>query len=242
VIDKLTHTDMVSLMEQLATAFGGKRDLEAKVELYFDRLQHVPLSAVRAAVDRVLDEEHKYLPLVGTIKRYAKEHLRALRAKDPAPPPDPTLRCPDCLERIAWHRVISGHTGTGQPILTVKSIIRHTDSCADQRRQTRVFEMYAWQWADPIVAGVPEMDLAWHHLDDPEWQGDGRPGQDWTEPIGPMPPRLDQLPDIAPRPRPRTPNPYPQVPPPAVHVAALLPAVRQTLERGDAYEEPEKSE
>jgi hypothetical protein len=62
---RLQPSDMIRLMEKLATNFGGKRDLAAKADLWYDRLQKFPLAVVEQVVDQLLAEDRQYFPQVG---------------------------------------------------------------------------------------------------------------------------------------------------------------------------------
>lgn len=77
--------DMTELMVDLANNFGMKKDLEARTALYYRKLERFPVEVVRKAVDRVLDETHKYFPLVGHIKAYCVEIERELGIVDTSP-------------------------------------------------------------------------------------------------------------------------------------------------------------
>lgn len=72
-------------MAKLAANFGGKKDLEARTELYFEKLERFPLEVVQKAVDRTLDETHKYFPLVGHIKAHCVEAEQDLGLVDDSP-------------------------------------------------------------------------------------------------------------------------------------------------------------
>jgi hypothetical protein len=81
----LTPTDMAELMQKLASNFGGKKDLEARTSTYYEKLERFPVDVVRRAVDRVLDETHKYFPLVGHIKKHCVEIEQELGIVDDSP-------------------------------------------------------------------------------------------------------------------------------------------------------------
>lgn len=71
--NQLTHGDMAGLMQKLAVNFGGKRDLEAKAELWYEKLRRYPLDVVQRVVDRLLTEEHQFFPMLGRAVKLARE-------------------------------------------------------------------------------------------------------------------------------------------------------------------------
>jgi hypothetical protein len=69
----VTPHDIAELMAKLATNFGGKKDLEAKAELWYEKLQWYPYDVVKRVVDRLLATETNYFPKIGQAIALAKE-------------------------------------------------------------------------------------------------------------------------------------------------------------------------
>ena len=157
----LTPGDMKTMMLELATMFGGKKDLPDKTDLYYRILGQYPLASVRAAVNRVLEEEHKYFPVVGRLKLYAREHMIANRPARTDGSLDDTLLCSTCREPLGWHRVVKVLDGIS--LMIVKSMIRHRDDCYLERWQATVNAHYGYSWVDtlPDRGEMQPMDQAW---------------------------------------------------------------------------------
>lgn len=115
--DRLTPADLRSLLDRLATNFGGKRDLEAKCDLYFNELRDLPRHAVEEAVRRAIREGTSYFPKVAELRRYASEILKETRSDkssiraqyreweiDPWGPEsaNASLPCPVCGVVMEW--------------------------------------------------------------------------------------------------------------------------------------------
>ena len=74
--DALNPMDFRRAMQHLAVAFGGKRDLEEKADLYFDQLRDLPAAAVEAAVQRAIREESGYFPKIAQLRHFAQDWQR----------------------------------------------------------------------------------------------------------------------------------------------------------------------
>lgn len=72
-------------MLRLVTNFGGKKDLEAKNDLYYDKLKRFPLAIVEAAVERTIDAGGEYFPKVHKVVNHAKEVERERAGVDDSP-------------------------------------------------------------------------------------------------------------------------------------------------------------
>ena len=81
----LTPHDMGELMAKLATNFGGKKDLEAKSDLWYEKLQYYPLDIVRRVVERLLATETNYFPKIGQAIALAKEMAPDSNRAGPSP-------------------------------------------------------------------------------------------------------------------------------------------------------------
>ena len=143
--DRLTLPDMSRLMRKLAANFGGKKDLEEKADLWYDKLERYPLSVVERVVSRLLDEEHQYFPTVGRAVALARElnYTAPGAPTDHAPPQTLAERYRE-WERDPWATIQTlDHDRvlcTSAPCPVCGSVIQYSDRGAvivhDRRRHT----------------------------------------------------------------------------------------------------------
>lgn len=83
--DDLAPGDMAKFMLELSTNFGGKKDLQAKTDLWYRKLERYPLGVVERVIDRLLAEDSKYFPTLGHALTIAKELVPPDHWRDDSP-------------------------------------------------------------------------------------------------------------------------------------------------------------
>lgn len=154
------------LLSQLCAALGKPFDAKAAkmVEGYQRGLEDWPEEAIEWAVWRACKVwKARWFPKPAELAELCGQ---SPYQKFPSAPTSGTPGiadpCPDCGELWGWHRLAQTRD-PAQPILEIKTVVRHLQRCSYRPAQDRWLQCYSYAWVDlaPAAGKLNEGDEAW---------------------------------------------------------------------------------